>query len=70
VEEGGRLHLTWRESGGPPVAYPARRGFGARLLEQGLADELRGAVRLEFRPEGLVCEVEAKLEGNGPSDQP
>ncbi|HET6972074.1 MAG TPA: HWE histidine kinase domain-containing protein [Phenylobacterium sp.] len=58
-----RLRLTWRESGGPRVSYPARRGFGARLLEQGLAEELRGSVRLEFHPEGLVCEVDARLEG-------
>ncbi len=60
--DAGWLRLTWREDGGPPVLYPARRGFGARLLEQGLADELRGVVRLEFRPAGLVCEVEAQLD--------
>ncbi|WP_296594788.1 HWE histidine kinase domain-containing protein [Phenylobacterium sp.] len=60
--DGARLELTWRETGGPPVARPARRGFGARLLEQGLAEELGGAVRLDFRPEGLVCVVEAALE--------
>jgi len=59
--DGGRLELVWRESGGPLVAKPARRGFGARLLEQGLADELGGQVRLEFRPEGVVCVVEAAL---------
>ena len=57
----GVLRLTWTESGGPPVAPPALRGFGARMLEQGLAEELRGTVRLEFRPEGLVCAVEAEL---------
>jgi PAS domain S-box-containing protein len=59
--DAGRLSLTWRETGGPPVERPAQRGFGARLLEQGLAEELRGQVRLDFRPEGLVCEVEASL---------
>ncbi|MBX3482609.1 HWE histidine kinase domain-containing protein [Phenylobacterium sp.] len=59
--EAGKLRLTWRESGGPPVKKPAQRGFGARLLEQGLAEELRGSVRLSFPPEGLVCEVEARL---------
>jgi PAS domain S-box-containing protein len=59
--EAGKLRLTWRESGGPPVKKPAQRGFGARLLEQGLAEELRGSVRLSFPPEGLVCDVEATL---------
>lgn len=61
--DAGLLRLTWRESDGPLVSMPSRRGFGARLLEQGLAEELRGAVRLEFRPEGVLCVVEAQLEG-------
>jgi len=56
-----RLRLTWRETGGPPVVPPAHRGFGVRLLEQGLAGELRGAVRLEFPPEGVVCTVDAAI---------
>ena len=57
----GVLRLTWTESGGPPVTAPVRRGFGARMLEQGLAEELRGTVRLDFRAAGLVCSVEADL---------
>lgn len=57
--EGPRLRMTWRERGGPPVAEPTRRGFGSRLLERGLAAELRGRVRLSFPPEGLVCEIDA-----------
>src|SRR6201994_309200 len=28
------LHLDWEEHGGPPVAYPTRKGFGSRLLER------------------------------------
>lgn len=54
-----RLHLTWAESGGPPVAQPERRGFGVRLLERALAVDLEGQVRLRFEPAGLVCEIEA-----------
>jgi len=59
--ERGLLRLSWRETGGPPVKGPIQRGFGARLLEQGLAEELGGAVRLEFLPEGVLCSVEAHL---------
>jgi PAS domain S-box-containing protein len=59
--EDGRLRITWRETGGPPVTPAIERGFGARLLEQGLAAELGGGVTLEFRPEGLVCRMEAVL---------
>jgi PAS domain S-box-containing protein len=58
---GGVLRLVWRETGGPPVAAPGRKGFGARLLEQGLAAELAGRVEMEFRQEGLVCVIEAPL---------
>ncbi len=56
------LRLRWVEQGGPPVqGPPKRRGFGTRLLEHGLARELGGSVRLDFRPTGLVCEIEAPL---------
>src|SRR5690606_3211613 len=45
------IRLRWREYEGPPVVAPARRGFGTRLIERGLAAELTG-VLLEFRPGG------------------
>lgn len=53
------VRLVWRESGGPPVTAPERRGFGSRLLEQALAADLAGAVRLRFEQTGLVCEIDA-----------
>ena len=58
-----RLVLTWIESGGPPVSPPTRRGFGSRLIERGLAAELSGEARIDFEPEGVVCRIEAGLEG-------
>jgi PAS domain S-box-containing protein len=58
---GSRLRLCWRECGGPPVSPPERKGFGSRLLERGLAHELDGAVRLDYAPAGLVCEIEIPL---------
>ena len=60
--DGGRFSLTWRESGGPPVKPPTRRGFGSRLIERGLAAELRGRVKIEYRTEGVVCTIEAPLD--------
>ncbi len=62
-----RLHLSWRESGGPPVSPPTRRGFGSRLIERGLAGELGGDVRLVFEPAGVACEIDAPL---AMADQP
>ena len=55
------LSLTWRESGGPPVEEPSRRGFGTRLIERSLAQDLDGEVAIEFAPEGVVCRVVAPI---------
>jgi two-component sensor histidine kinase len=60
-----RLRLRWTERGGPPVEPPSFRGFGSRLLERGLASELRGRVSLQFQPEGLSCEIETPVEMDG-----
>jgi PAS domain S-box-containing protein len=57
----GRLRLEWRECDGPPVAPPARRGFGSRLIERGLAAEMGGRVELQFQPDGLACVIDAPL---------
>ena len=59
--EAGEARITWRESDGPPVSPPVRRGFGSRLLERGVARELGGSVVLEFAPEGLACSIRAPL---------
>ena len=58
---GDRLNLEWREFNGPPVAAPARRGFGTRMIERGLAAELGGKVVMRFEPAGVVCTVDAPL---------
>lgn len=56
-----RLHLAWQETKGPAVQTPARRGFGTRLIERSLAQELGGEVRIEFSPTGVVCSVDAPV---------
>jgi PAS domain S-box-containing protein len=68
---GGKAHLavTWSESGGPPVKPPQRRGFGSRLIERGLAHELRGDIRIEYRPEGVCCTVNVPLPEGSAKDQ-
>ena len=54
--------LEWRESGGPAVEAPKRRGFGSRLLTQGVRADLNGVAELLFPAEGVVCRVSAPLE--------
>jgi two-component sensor histidine kinase len=56
-----RFHLRWEESGGPAVQAPAHRGFGTRLIERSLAQELNGEVRILFEPTGVICTVDAPL---------
>ncbi len=58
----GRLRLRWEEKDGPPVQPPERKGFGSRLIVRGVAHELSAAVRLDFPPTGVVCEIDAPLE--------
>ncbi|HEU4959959.1 MAG TPA: HWE histidine kinase domain-containing protein [Sphingomonas sp.] len=56
-----RLQLIWRESDGPPVEPPTRRGFGTRMIEKALAYEFGGTARLDYLPDGLVCTIDAPL---------
>jgi two-component sensor histidine kinase len=64
ADGGERLRLLWEEAKGPPVEEPSRRGFGTRLIERSLAQDLDGEVRIEFAPGGLVCTVDAPLVGS------
>ena len=51
------IRLHWQESGGPTVIAPDHKGFGMRLIEQGLAQDLDAQVRVDYPPTGLVCEI-------------
>ncbi len=50
----GEVKLTWRESGGPPVQPPTRKGFGSTLIERLVPQAERA---LEYRPEGVFCTI-------------
>ena len=58
---GGRFRLTWEEIGGPPVHPPSSKGFGSRMIERGLAVELQGSAKIDYRPTGVVCAIDAPL---------
>jgi two-component sensor histidine kinase len=63
------LKLEWRESGGPLIASPTRRGFGLRLLSQGL-DQFAGAVETTFEKTGLICTMKATIPESAPTIVP
>ncbi len=56
--DGRWLCLYWIEKDGPPVTSPTRKGFGSRVIEQGLAHELEGKVTLDYSPGGIVCTID------------
>lgn len=59
--EGGLISLEWRESGGPAVVPPAHRGFGSRLLQDGLVGDLGASPKIDYAPAGVVCRFQAPV---------
>ncbi|SDB60921.1 PAS domain S-box protein [Belnapia rosea] len=58
----GTLWLRWSEAGGPPVAgQPERRGFGSRVIEATIRDQLGGMVRAAWEPGGLIYDLTMPL---------
>ncbi len=55
--KGDQMRLRWQESGGPVVTPPSHKGFGSRLIEGGLAQELDGEASLDFLPAGVVFQI-------------
>ena len=65
ISHAQQLRLKWRESGGPTVSAPSRRGFGTRLLS-GALDQCDGKLELLFEPTGLVCTISLNLSEEVP----
>lgn len=54
----GGLTLLWQERGGPLVSSPpSRKGFGRKVIDSTIINQLGGSIRHEFRAEGLVCSM-------------
>ena len=56
-----RLHVFWRESGGPPVEPATRQGFGTRLIRRSIEGELAGSVTVRFAPTGVSYDIAVPL---------
>jgi two-component sensor histidine kinase len=57
----GRLGIRWAEESRLAIVAPTRQGFGSRLIGD-LARQFGGAVRYEWRPSGLVAELDLALD--------
>jgi len=51
TEEG--THLHWRESEGPPVTPPSRRGFGSVVIERIVPFDLQGRAQVHYLSTGF-----------------
>jgi len=47
------LVLHWRESGGPTVQAPKRRGFGTTIIERSIPYELQGTAEIRYELTGV-----------------
>ena len=56
-----RFRMSWRESGGPPVTSPKRKGFGHAVIAQMVASALRAQVALDYAPEGVSWTLDAPI---------
>lgn len=58
-----RVTITWTESGGPHTSPPAATGFGSRLMQMSVTNQLGGTIDHDWRDTGLQVVI------NLPRDQ-
>nr|WP_245304057.1 PAS domain S-box protein [Agrobacterium bohemicum] len=57
-----QLSISWKETGGPQVTPPSRKGFGSRLIEALSSGQLGGYVELNYDVCGVHCIISAPLD--------
>ena len=60
-EAGQALKLPWRESGGPTVTPPTRRGFGQVVIDQAAGRGDGSSMGIQFETGGVVWTMTATL---------
>lgn len=55
------FHLHWKESGGPVVEAPVRKGFGELLVRRIAPRDMAGKSEVRYDPAGFEYELEAPL---------
>ncbi len=60
VADGGNLVLTWRESGGPAVTTPEKKGFGSALLNTTISGH-GGTVETDWARDGIIARIVVPL---------
>jgi len=56
--DGDKITIDWEECGGPPLdGTPSRTGFGSKLMELSVINQLGGAFERRWRPDGLAATI-------------
>lgn len=58
------IDLTWKESGGPAVDVPTRKGFGSNVMKFAIERSLRGQFVTKHEPDGIRCDIKLPLSGD------
>jgi two-component sensor histidine kinase len=60
-KDGRDFHLTWHESGGPPVTPPTSQGYGTQLIDGIMKYSCGGHVERTYAPGGLTVDLTMPL---------
>jgi light-regulated signal transduction histidine kinase (bacteriophytochrome) len=64
----GDLALNWRESGGPPVTAPTRRGFGSTIITRSIPHDLHGEAEVRYKLTGIEADFLIPARYLAPTD--
>lgn len=62
--ERGALILRWQETGGPPVRVPSVQGFGTKIMNASIKQQIGGHVAWDWNPSGLICTIQIPDSAN------
>jgi PAS domain S-box-containing protein len=55
------LAMVWEETDGPPVQVPTSKGFGTKVINASVVQQLDGNVNFDWRPAGLRFSMTAPI---------
>jgi hypothetical protein len=56
IKAGDGVYIKWRETGGPAVQMPRRRGFGSMIIERVVPFDLKGTAEIRYASVGLEAD--------------
>ena len=55
---GDAVTMIWAERGGPIVVAPAKTGFGSKLINRSVSDQLKGSISCDWAREGVIVTLQ------------